>query len=428
MTRGSTRRQFIQQLGAVATLPALESAPMPASSQVDSTPSPSQTVTPPYDLLLAGGRVINSATGVNALLDVAIADGKIAKIGPQIPTSQSRQTFDASGMFVTPGLIDMHGHVYDGVAEASIDPDLVGIPMGVTTIVDAGSSGATTFPGFRKYVADRAQTRVYALLNISRIGLIVSNELYIDPKLIDTVAAIRIIRERDNRNVILGIKVRINGRDEEVLHDVGVLQKAREVSDETGVPIMMHWTNDARLLAILKKGDILTHPFNPPSAGPNLLDTDGKIHSQILELKQRGIFIDLAHGTHLQWEIAEKAAKQGWFPDTISTDIHRRNVGPNGHVVDLATTMSKFLYLGLPFDQVIQRVTANPASILPFPAKIGTLEVGNMADVSVLAIERGEFILLDSLRQKRITQQRVLPVAVARGSEFVAAGSWARRA
>jgi dihydroorotase len=392
------RRRFIQSLGAAA---AAYAAPQTAAS---------------FDLLIAGGRVIDPARKID-LLDIASADSKIAAVGANLPRDRARQVFDATGKFVTPGLIDMHGHVFDQFLPVSIDADLVGVSRGVTTIVDAGSAGANTFPAFRKYVIEHARTRVYSLLNISIIGLVVQNELYLDPKMIDAKAAVKTIQ--DNRGMILGIKVRITGRDEDVPHDVEVLRKAREASDEARVPIMMHWTNEPKLLAILKRGDILVHPFNPPRSGPNLLGADGKVLPQILELKDRGIFTDFAHGNHLQWETAEKAAQQGWFPDTISTDIHRAHASPNGAVIDLVTTMSKFLLLGLSLNQAIEKVTMNPARILRFPEKIGSLETGSAADVSILELQRGDFDLLDSTRQKRTAHERIAPVAAIRAGTLV---------
>jgi dihydroorotase len=366
--------------------------------------------------------VIDPAQELSALRDVAISGGKIARIGTGIPAAQARHVLDARGKLVTPGLIDMHAHVYDSGITISIDPDVVGIPKGVTTIVDGGSAGAGTFAGFRKYVIERAQTRVYALLNISTIGLVVANELYLDPKMIDPRAAIAAIQQ--NRSLILGIKVRINGRHDELSHDIEVLKKAREASDATRVPIMMHWTNEPDLLGILKKGDILTHPFNPPSPNSsNLLGGEGdRILSQILALKERGIWTDFSHGGHLSWKVAETAAKQGWFPDTISTDIHRAHVPPNGIVIDLATTMSKFLYLGLPVDQVIERVTAAPAKILQFPEKIGSLEPGSVADLSVLEVATGDVELFDSTREKRIGRQRLAAVATVKGGKLIEKG------
>jgi dihydroorotase len=377
----------------------------------------------PYDLLITGGRVIDATQRLSAVRDVAITGGRIARIDTSIPPQQARQVFDARGKLVSPGLIDIHGHVYDSAITISIDPDVIGIPKGVTTIVDGGSAGAGTFAGFRKYVIERAQTRIYALLNISTIGLVVTNELYLDPRMIDPKAAITTIQQ--NRSLILGIKVRVNGRQNDLAHDIGVLKKAREASDATGVPIMLHWTNEPDLLAILKKGDVLTHPFNPPSANSsNLVGGEGQtILPQILALKDRGIWTDFSHGGHLAWNIAEAAAKQGWFPDTISTDIHRAHVPPNGVVIDLPTTMSKFLYLGLPIDQAIEKVTAIPAKILAFPEKIGSLQPGSVADVAVLDVATGEFELFDSRREKRIGRQKIVPVATIKGGKLIKAAS-----
>lgn len=367
---------------------------------------------PPFDLLITGGRVLDPALGLDAVMDVGIRGDRVAAVGPALHTIGSKTILNAAGRLVTPGLIDIHGHVYDDVIPISIDADLVGIPKGVTTIVDAGSAGASTFAGFRKHVIARSKTRVRALINISSIGLVVTNEMYIDAKLIDAKATAKVIQ--DNPGLILGIKVRINGRDEELDHDAGVLAQAREAADAAGVPIMMHWSNRRRLLGMLKKGDILTHPYNPPRSGPNLLGADGKVLPQILELKDRGIYTDFAHGGHLQWETAEKAAEYGWFPDTISTDIHRAHTGPNGTVQDLVTTMAKFLYLGMPLGRVMEAVTANPARMLRFGEKIGTLEPGAVADVSVLRLDETPFEALDTLRRKRTLKRRLVPQAVVR--------------
>ena len=414
----STRRTFLRQLGAAAVVPAIGPLPGPSAGRhrAHALMATAQAGGP-YDLLIAGGRVVDASQNIAAVRDVACANGRIAEVAANIPKNRARRVFDSTGMIVTPGLIDMHGHVYDQAITISIDPDIVGLPKGVTTIVDAGSAGAGTFAGFRKYVIERARTRVYALLNISTIGLVVANELYLDPKMIDAQAAIRSIQA--NRDVILGIKVRINGRDDEVAHDVDVLKKAREASDATGVPIMMHWTNEPRLLTLLGKGDILTHPFNPPRAGPSCLGADGRVLPQILELKERGIFTDFSHGGHLLWETAEKAAAQGWYPDTISTDIHRAHVAPDGVVIDLVTTLSKFLYLGLSVEQAIRKVTGEPARILRFPEKIGTLQAGAIADVSILNVEQENVEFFDSTREKRVGHQRIVPVATVKGGNLI---------
>src|SRR5262245_9260479 len=350
----TNRREFLGQLGGALAMAAF----------------PGQAST--YDFLIAGGHVIDPIQKLSADRDVAIAGGKIARVAANIPRNQARQVIDARGKIVTPGLIDVHGHVYDGI-DLGIYPDLVGVPKGVTTIVDAGTTGSFTFPGFRKYVIEKASTRIYAMLNIATIGLI-NNELYLDPRLVDANAAIRTLEA--NRDRILGIKVRINGRHEELAHDVEVLKKARQASDTTKVPIMMHWSHEPELLDLLKAGDILVHPFNPQPGVGGMLDDNGKVLPQILALRDRGIKTDFAHGNHLQWEVAEKAAAQGWFPDTISTDITKGHAEPSDPVVDMPTTMSKFLYLGLSVEAVVERVTSNAARMFKYPEQLGTLAEG----------------------------------------------------
>ncbi|MSR36832.1 MAG: twin-arginine translocation signal domain-containing protein [Gemmatimonadetes bacterium] len=403
----TTRRRFLGQLGAAA---------LAAGNPIAKLRPPGAHV---YDLMIAGGRVVDAARGPSAVADVAIANGVIARVAPGIPRADAAEVFDARGKLVTPGLIDMHGHVFDGVATSSIDADEVGLVKGVTTIVDAGSAGATNFLGFRKYMIEPKQTRVYAWLNISKIGLLVNNETYIDPRLIDGKAATDMILA--NRDRILGIKARINGRHEDLATDLTVLKTAREVSAATGVPILLHWTNEPELLALLQAGDVLTHPFNPPSPNSSNLfeDTAERVLPQILELKSRGIWTDFAHGAHLDWELAERAAKQGWYPDTISTDIHRGHVAPAGIVIDLVTTLSKFMYLGLTAEQAIERVTTNPSKILRFPERIGTLAEGSVGDVTVLEVEQGDFELIDTRRVPRVTHQMVRSVAAVKGGRLV---------
>jgi len=390
-----------------------------AVSPQAATAAPQPSASASYDLLIAGGRVIDPSQKLSAERDIAIAGGKIARIAENIPPAQARQVFDAKGKIVTPGLVDMHTHVYKYGITLNVDSDVVGFQSGVTTVLDCGSTGAASFLGLRKYVMETVATRVYALLNISTIGLIVTNEIYLDPAMINARAAIQTIS--NNRDRIMGIKVRVNGKHSDLAHDLEVMKTAREVADATGLPIMMHWSVEPEMLAILKRGDILAHPFNPPSPNSSNLfggDTQAeKVLPQILALKDRGIFTDgqLAT-THHSWEVSEKATKQGWFPDSISTDISR---APDGSPASVLVPMTEFLHLGMPLEQVIAGVTMNPARIMNFPEKVGTLEPGVTADVAVLDLQQGSFDYGDQTRQTRTLKQQFVAAATVKGGIFL---------
>ena len=438
----SDRRTFLSQLGSAAiVIPAIRSVPFrggsdpsvpSASTQTSASAAPAAS----YDLLIAGGRVVDPSQKLSAERDVAISHGRIARVAANIPRNEARQVFEAKGKIVTPGLIDIHSHVYKYGIATAIDSDWVGIQSGVTTIVDAGSTGAGMFLGFRKYVIDAAPTRIYALLNISTIGCC-ANEIYLAPTLIDPKTIIGVIEA--NRDVILGLKVRVRGRHEDLARDVEVMKQARTVADATGVPIMLHWTNEPDVLALLKRGDILTHPFNPPSPNSaNLFGSDGtqadKVLPQILALKDRGIWTDgQAATTHHAWEVSEKAAKQGWFPDAISTDMATNGPAPPGppvnyrpdfvgyrtNQVGVPWPMAHFLHLGLSLEQVIERVTTIPAKMLNYPEKLGTLEPGVTADVSIFDLAQGNFEFLDGAGQTRTGRQQFVPVATLRSGIFM---------
>jgi dihydroorotase len=378
-----------------------------------------------YDLLIAGGRVIDPAQSLSAVRDVAIRHGRIARIDDGIPRAQARQVFDATGRIVTPGLIDLHSHVYEYGTPLGVNSDLVGNQAGVTTIVDGGTTGASMFPGFRKFVIEGARTRIYALLNISTAGCC-TDEIYLDPRLINTRFALRVIEA--HRDLLVGIKVRVRGKHEDLAHDVSVMTTAREIADQTGMPIMMHWSTEPDLLAILKAGDILTHPFNPPTEnssnvfGSQLTQAD-EVLPQILELKDRGIFTDGQLGTtHHQWEVSEKATSQGWFPDAISTDVSRN---PDGTPASVLLPMSQFLHLGLSLEQVVERVTTNPAKMFDYPEHVGSLEPGSPADVAVLELEQGSFTFGDGSRPEPHTRElrrQFVNVATMKGGVFVKGG------
>ena len=407
----SSRRAFLGTLGAAAAaVPALRSTTFgPGDALAAASPAAGQAAGS-YDLLIKGGRVIDPSQKLSGALDVAIAGGKIAAVAANIPAGRAREVFDARGKLVTPGFINVHAHLYIYGNTVTVDPEPVGFPAGVTTAIDAGSAGANTFLGFRKFVIDTSPLRIYAMLNIAIIGNY-GNELYLNMSLINARSAIRIINEQGDR--ILAIKVRINGIHDELANDVEVLKRAREAADATGLPIMMHWSNEPDLLAMLKRGDILTHPF--PAATPRMPNLfggqPGKVLSQILELKDRGILTDAQAGTsHHSWDVSEKAFSQGWTPDLISTDIGSKTPQtPNGQL--LPWVMTQFLYLGLTVEQVIERVTLTPTKVFKFGEKIGTLEPGVTADVTVIDLQQGNFELVDQQGAKRMAKQKLVPVA-----------------
>ena len=424
----SSRRAFLGRLGTVAVVPALGSLSSsafpfsaPAVAAAEQGAAPGATC----DLLIAGGRVIDPWQNLSAVRDVAILHGRVARVAENIPHAQARSVFDATDKIVTPGLIDLHSHVYEHGTPLGVNSDRVGIEAGVTTIVDCGTAGAAMFPGFRKFVIEGARTRIYALLNISTAGCC-TDEIYLDPRLIDVDAARAVIAE--HRDLILGLKVRVRGRHEDLEHDISVMTTARELADEMGIPIMMHWSTEPDLLAVLKRGDILTHPFNPVSqnnanvfgSGTNQAD---QVLPQILELKDRGIYTDGQLGTtHHSWEVSEKAMRAGWFPDAISTDVARN---PDGTPASLLLPMSQYLHLGLSLDQVIECVTATPAAMLDYPEKVGSLEPDSPADVAVLDLEQGRFTFADGRRDDARTRELsrlFVNVATVKGGVFVKGG------
>lgn len=381
---------------------------------------------PRYDLLVKGGRVVDPSQSLSAERDVAISGQQISRVAAGIPETEARQVLNARGKIVTPGLIDIHVHVYDGVAPLGIPADPNCIAKGVTTVVDAGSAGAHTFPGLRQYVINVVDTRVFALLNISVVGqstLSPDNphgellELrYANPKL-----AVRTIER--NRDVILGVKIRLS-RNIAGEHDLAALKLAREAADAVRLPLMVHiggsYSPLKDILAMLKKGDVITHSFHGRSGG--ILDESGRVLPEVRAAAARGVRLDIGHGAgSFSFDTAEKALKQELLPGTISSDVHQFNV--NGPVFDLATTLSKFLHLGLTLEQVIERAATNPANTFGFPKGLGTLREGATADVAVFTLAEGDFEFVDAQRQKRIGHRKLVPVATVKAGKIYGSAS-----
>lgn len=379
-----------------------------------------------YDLLIVHGWVVDPSQGLSAKHDVAIRGRKVVRVSESIPRTEARQILDAKGKIVTPGLIDIHVHVYDGVAPLGIPADPNCIAKGVTTVVDAGSAGAHTFPGFRRSVINVVDTRVYALLNISVIGQSTWSQDNPYGELLDLhnanpKLAIRTIEQ--NRDVILGVKVRLS-RPLAGEHDLAALRLAKEAADAVRLPLMVHigdtYSPLKEILAVLSKGDVVTHSFRGGEGG--ILDAAGRVLPEVRSAIGRGVHLDIGHGAgSFSFDTAEKALKQEISPGTISSDVHQFNV--NGPVFDLATTLSKFLHLGLTLEQVIERAATNPANTFGFPKGLGTLGEGAEADVAVFSLSEGDFEFVDSLGQKRIGHRKLLPVATVKAGHIYGSAS-----
>jgi dihydroorotase len=380
-----------------------------------------------YDLLIKGGRVIDPSQELSAPRDVAISGHTIARVATGIAEDEALHVLDVRGAIVTPGWIDVHVHVYDGVAPLGIPPDPNCVAKGVTTVLDAGSAGAHTFPGFRKYVIDVAETRIRALLNISVVGQStlspdnphgeLLNLNYANPTL-----AVRTIER--HRDVILGIKVRLS-RNIAADNDLKSLHLAREAAEAVKLPMMVHigdtHTPLVELLAVLRPGDVITHCFHGRAGG--ILDDRGRILPEVRAAVTRGVHLDVGHGAgSFSFDVAEKALGQDLLPGTISSDLHQFNI--HGPVFDLATTLSKFLHLGLTLEQVIARVTTHPARTFAFPAGLGTLREGAEADVAVFSLHEGDFPLTDALGQRRLGHRKLSPVATVKSGRLYGAATF----
>ncbi len=377
-----------------------------------------------YDLLLAGGTLLDPAQGIHARRDVAFQGGRVAEVAPEIPAERAATVINASGNLVVPGLIDVHVHVFEGVSHYGVNVDHGCLARGVTTVVDAGSAGADTFPGFRKYVIEASETRILAHLNISTMGMISRQIGELDDiKWASVPRALEMIER--NRDVILGVKVRLT-REQLVGKGAGLkpLYLAREAADAAGLPIMVHpqesWaTSFDEIISVMRGGDVLTHMYHGLEHG--ILDDGGRVRQSVWAARERGVVFDVGHGEgSFDWDVCQRALAQGFPPTTISSDLHRYNI--DGPVYDLVTTISKFLHLGLSLEEAMAMVTSVPAVVVGMAGEIGTLTAGAAGDAVVLEQQTGTFPFQDSRRIERIGERRLEPVLVVRAGRIVAIG------
>lgn len=369
----------------------------------------------PYDLVLRGGRVIDPASGIDARLDVAVTGDRIASVQTDIPAAQARLVVDVSGLYVVPGLIDLHAHVFGYTG--SLAPDDTSLPAGTTTVVDAGGSGWKTFDEFRRTVIAPSKTRVLALINIVGKGMVgdpyESDITDMDP----AKTAEAILR---NRDVIVGIKTAHFAKPGWIAIDRAVAAGRR-----ANVPVMVDdkiLTNSGRttakeLLDHLRPGDIHTHMYNDRQI--ELINRfTGKVQPWMIEARRRGVLFDVGHGGgSFLWPVAERAVAQGFPPDTISTDLHKGSV--NIQQSNMPNVMSKMMLLGMTFEDVLVRSTVNPAKEIGRYPELGTLGAGKIADIAVLEEQTGVFAFKDSWPAKRLGTKRLECVLTVRAGKVV---------
>jgi dihydroorotase len=361
--------------------------------------------------MLTGGEVLDPAAGLRGIMDIGIAGGKIVAVAPSLPANEARRTISAKGRLVTPGLVDMHAHVFVNAHDMGGRTDCFCQASGVTTLCDAGSAGSATFAGLRHVLDHEVRTRVRALVNLSAIGITgtsrggeLSHLPYADPE-----GCARTIME--NPDLAFGVKLRF-GPGLVWEYSAEPVKLARRAADMAGgVPMMMHITDSPvplpDLLAHMKPGDIVTHCYHGRAHG--IMGQEKElVLKEVIEAQRHGIVFDCAHGrSHFNFRMTQKALDQGFMTDTISTDL-TMTTATQGPVWDLPTTMTKLLHFGMPLDEVVRRATSVPAKIMGYEGTVGTLKPGANADVAVFELRDDNYELRDSDGDTVIAKRRLL--------------------
>ncbi len=362
-----------------------------------------------HDLILRGARVIDPSQDHDGIADVAFANGRVSGFGGELVAGPGTLARDMAGAIVTPGLIDLHTHVYWGGSAISIDADEFCRVSGVTTSVDTGSAGPGNFAGFRRHVIERSEARILAYLHVSFAGIYA----YAANVMVGESEDMRMMAPRDavdvaeaNRDVIVGIKVRV-GRLASGSQGTAPLNIALQVAEETGLPLMAHIDHPPpsyeEVLAMLRPGDVLTHAFRPFPNSP--VTAQGAIKPAVREARERGVLFDIGHGKgSFAFKTARAMLAGGFLPDTISSDVHQLCI--NGPAFDQVTTMSKMLCLGMSLTQVIAASTVNAAVALR-RMEYGSLKVGSLGDATVLAVNDGAFDYVDVRGEHMTGAQRI---------------------
>ncbi|XP_076451682.1 deacetylase Oant_2987-like [Babylonia areolata] len=387
------------------------------------------------DLFIRGGRILDPANNLDLTGDVLIKDGRIAVVGSGGGTGEGAgcREVDARGCVVTPGLVDCHVHAYQHATPLGINIDHCCLQRGVTAVVDAGSAGCCTLNGLRKFIRDQSKCRLYAFVHIASHGLASAGCAGLNPggeldslNQVDVEGCVSSILS--NRDFVVGVKVRLStsisdcGRNEQE-----AFRRSLQAAGDAGVPLMVHHNNSsvptvhtAGVLSCpgsLRSGDVFTHAFHWHRG--NIVNSQtGKVYPDVWEAKRRGVLFDVGHGSgSFGWGVLEACAEEGLWPDLISTDLHTQSV--EGPAYDLTTVMTKMLHAGMPLHEVIAAATCKPATVIGKNEKIGSLKIGNEADITVLRVEQCDMELEDSKGETRRITQRIVPVRVFRaGTEY----------
>jgi len=380
-----------------------------------------------FDVLIRQGEVIDPSQNLRGVRDIGILNGLIHTVEEKIDDAEATFTVDARGLLVTPGLIDIHMHAYRGHAPLGLDPDSLCAAGGVTTMLDAGTAGSYNFEGFRRDVVERCETHIQALVNLSCIGLVAANlgEL-MDRRYADPDGVVKTIQE--NPGIAVGVKIRagkhiIGDGEDGRANFMEAVRAARESNTWLMVHIGESPMTIPEMLEHMEPGDCITHCFKGGST--RVLDPENRVYDAVQAAAERGVVFDVGHGFgSFQWEVCQAALEQGLPPTTISTDLHVKNI--HGPVYDMTTTMSKFLQLGMPLEEVIARSTSKPAAVLKQQYEIGTLKVGTVADIAVLEKREGRFVFSDSYRQERIGNELLVASTTVRRGEIIPGGGGLR--